>query len=375
VRRVLALLVVAAAVCVGAGLAIPSSAVTVNGDALSHAQLNDELTAINASRSWQCYLQAQAYLDSLASPTPVEGVSTPTWNSTTAAEWANSRAQDLALIGYVRDVAPHALSPASVAAAALSLEQAITSTIEEAYQKTGSSGQGFTCTGAAVGKTTLASMPVWFQMDQQTAEAAKLALQQLIPSPLPTEGPALETWFNEHADEFATTCLSLIVTTAPAEAEIAVQSIAAGHSFAEVAKQFSKDPTSASKGGAIGCIPPTSSSFSTVQHYVGTLATGHVSQVFAIPNQQGTSDYYLFTVTKRTPNSFGKIHATVAELNASNNTDVAEELGQEVQLRAGITVSPALGTWLLTSSGGTIVPPTAPAPSSILNVTANTPVI
>jgi parvulin-like peptidyl-prolyl isomerase len=375
VRRVLVLVVIAAAVCVGAGLAIPSNAVTVNGDALSHTQLNDELSAINASRSWQCYLQAQAYLDSLASPTPVEGVTMPTWNSTAATEWANSRAQDLAIVGYVRDVAPHALSPANVAAAGASLEQAITSTLEQAYQRTGTGGQGFSCTGAAEGTTTLASMPMWFQMDQRTAEAAKLALQQLIPSPLPTEGAALESWFNEHAAEFATTCLSLIVTASPEEAEIAAQSIAAGHSFADVAKQYSVDPSSAPKGGAIGCVPPTSSSFPTVLHYVGSLATNHVSQVFAIPNQQGGSDYYLFTVTKRTPNSFEKIHTTVAELNAASNAGVAEQLGEEVQERAGITVSPALGAWLLTSSGGTIVPPTAPPASSILNVTANTPVL
>ncbi|HEV3328668.1 MAG TPA: hypothetical protein VGZ33_04675, partial [Acidimicrobiales bacterium] len=212
-RRVLALVVVAAAICVAAGLAIPSSAVTVSGESVSHSQFNDELAAIHASASWQCYLQAQAYLNALAPPSPVEGVSTPTWNGATATEWANSRATDLAIIGYVRDVEPQALSTASVAAAGPALAQSITTTLDAAYRQTGSGGQGFTCAGAAVGKTTLDSMPAWFQTEQQTAQAAKDALQLLIPSPLPTQGPELEAWFNEHAGEFETTCLSIIVTT------------------------------------------------------------------------------------------------------------------------------------------------------------------
>jgi PPIC-type PPIASE domain len=374
VRRVLALVLVAAATCVGAGLGIPSSAVTVNDESVSQSQFNDELAAIHASASWQCYLQAQAYLNSLASPSPVEGVSTPTWNAATAAEWANSRATDLAVIGYVHDVAPQALSTASVAAAGPALAQSITTTLDTAYRQTGSGGQGFTCTGAAVGKTTLDSMPAWFQTEQQTAEAAKLALQQLIPSPLPTQGPELEAWFNAHAGEFETTCLSIIVTTDPQSAAIAASSISAGQTFAEVAKKYSKDTTSAPHGGAIGCIPPTSSSFPTVQHYVGNVATGHVSQIVAIPTGPSTEAYYLFSVTKRTPNSFHEIHAAVATLNATSNARAAAELGQLVQQQAGITVSPALGTWQLTTTGGTIVPPPSPPPTSILNVIANTPV-
>jgi PPIC-type PPIASE domain len=374
VRRVLVLVVLAAAACVVAGLTIPSSAVTVNGDTLSQSQFNDELAAIHASSSWQCYLQAAAYLNGLAAPTPVEGVSTRTWSATTATEWANTRATDLAIIGYVRDAAPQALSSAGVAAATPALEQSITTTLESAFRQTGSTGQGFRCTGAAVGKTTLDSMPAWFQEDQATAEAATLALQQLIPSPLPTEGPALESWFNDHAGEFATTCLSLIVTTDPTTAEIAASSISSGQSFAAAAKKYSQDTTTASRGGSVGCISPTASTYPTIQHYVGTLATGHVSQVTAIPSGQGTDNYYLFTVTKRTQNAFREIHAAVSSLNASANAMEAELLGQGIQQRAGITVSPALGTWELTSAGGTIVLPTAPPASSVLNASANIPV-
>jgi hypothetical protein len=374
VRRVLALVVLAAAICVTAGLAIPSSAVTAGGGSLSRTQFNDEMAAIHASASWQCFLQAQAYLNSLATPAPVEGVSTPTWNGATAAEWANTRATDLAIIGYVRRAAPHSLSAASVAAARPALEQSITTTLETASEQTGSGGQGFSCAGAAAGATTLASMPTWFQTDQQTAEAAELGLQLLIPSPLPTAGPQLEAWFNEHAGEFETTCVSFIVTADPETAETAAAAIAAGQSFAAAAKKYSEDTTSAHKGGSIGCISPASSSFPGIQHYVGSLATGHVSDVVAIPTGQGTDAYYLFLVTKRTPNVFEKIHAAVASLNESSNTSAAEQLGELIQLHVGITVSPVLGTWELTSSGGTIVPPPPPPPSSILNVSANTPV-
>ncbi len=373
-RRVLALLVVAAVICVGAGLAIPTSTVAVSGEALSQSQFNDELAAIHASASWQCYLQAQAYLDSLATPSPIEGVAVPTWNAAAATEWANTRATDLAIISYVRRVSPEALSPASVAGATPALEQSITSTLQAAFRPSGTGGQGFTCTGAAVGATTLDSMPEWFQTEQATAQAAKLALQQLIPSPLPTQGPELEAWFNQHAGEFETTCLSIIATTSPDTAELAASAIASGESFASAAKRYSQDTSSAAHGGSLGCISPTSSSYSVIQHYVGDLATGHVSPVTAIPTSDGTDAYYLFTVTKRTPNAFDEVHDAVSSLNATSNENAAEVLGQLIQQHAGITVSPALGTWQLTSNGGTIVPPTSPPASSVLNVTANTPV-
>lgn len=369
-RRVLALVLLAAAGCVVAGLTIPTDAVAVGSETLSHAQFNDELAAIDASPEWQCYLEATAFLDNLATPQPVEGVASTGWNAAAATEWANSRAIDLVLIGYVQHRDPAALSPASVAAARPSLETAITTTVSDAS----ADAQHFACaTGQVSGSEVLASMPAWFQQEQLTAQAARLGLATIVPNALPTSGAALESWFAAHANEFQTTCLSLIVTTEPTIAEEAAAAIAGGMSFADAAKKYSQD-TSASKGGEIGCISPASTlGFEGVQEYAGDLKVGEVSQVTPVSNGQTGDDYYLFLVTKRTPHTFEEIGAAVAALNKASNERAAALLSEEIAQAADVSVSPTLGTWDVSTQGSTIVPPPSPPAGSVTNVAANTP--
>jgi PPIC-type PPIASE domain len=371
VRRVLVLVVVAAAIAVGAGLAIPSSAVTVNGEAISQSQLNDELAAITASPSYQCFLESQAFLNGLSAPSPVHGVSTPTWFSTATVEWSNTRTTDLAIVQYVRAHDPAAFN--DLAAARTDLEGAIQETIQAASsQGAATHTKGF-CAGlptAPTGAETLASMPTWFQNDQVEANAAELGLQSLITAPLPTQGAALETWFEGHADSFETTCISYIVTPDLPTAEAVAARIERGLSFAEAAKRYSKDTSTAGKGGVLGCYAPSSPQWATVQHYVGNVRTGNVSAPLPYPN---SPDYLLFTATKRTPNSFADVRTAVASANEAANRTSAELLAVQIQRAADVTVSPAIGSWLSSPSGGTIVPPVAPPPSSVTNAAANTP--
>jgi len=383
VRRALVLVVVAATVAVVAGLSIPSSAISVNTATISQSELNGELAAIQASPTYQCFLSAQSFLNGQNAPTPVHGVSMPSWFATTTVEWSNIRATDLAIIGYVQVHDPRAISPAVLGApgplgAKAQLESAMNSTIQTAYAQSGSRAQGFSCPGLSappagvnVGALALNSMPAWFQDEQIEANAAELALQHLTPSPLPTAGPALEAWFNQHAGEFATTCLSYIQTVDLAHAEVAARAIAGGLSFAEAAKRYSIDTTTKDKGGALGCYSPSSPSWGSVQHYVGHVATGHVSAPQPFPH---SASYLLFTVTKRTPNAFDAIKGAVASANGAANRTSAVVLAVEIQRAADITVSPAIGTWLVTVTGGTIVPPTPPPASSVTNATANVPV-
>jgi PPIC-type PPIASE domain len=378
VRRVLVLVVVAATIAVGAGLAIPSSAITVNADRLSQAQLNQELAAIAASAPYQCFVEAQAYLNGLSPPTPVHGVSPPSWYSTPTVEWANSRATDLAIIQYVEQHYPPAFAPASLAAARVELAAAMNSTILAAYAQGGGRSQGFSCAGLSappageqVGAIALNSMPAWFQDEQVQANAAELGLQHLIPSALPTAGPALGAWYREHAGEFATTCFAFIESPSLDQAQLVAAKIAHGLSFADAAARYSVDRTTKDKGGALGCYAPTSPEWATVQHYVGAVPTGHVSAPLPFPN---TTSYLLFTVTKRTPNTFQSVSSAVSSANEAVNRTRAEVLAVEIQRAADITVSPAIGTWQPSAAGGTILPPAAPPPSSVTNPSANAPV-
>jgi hypothetical protein len=378
VRRVLVLVIAAAAIAVSAGLAIPSSALTVNAGSLSQSQLSDELAAIAASPSYHCFLEAQAYLNGLNQPAPVHGVSVPSWFSTTAVEWANTRTRDLTIVPYVEQHDPSAFSPSNLAAARASLIVTIGVTIQAAYAQGSSRTGAFACTsftappaGTNVGQLALASMPAWFQTEQVRANAAELGLEHLIPALLPTAGPALEAWYHGHSGTFATPCLSFIEVTNLAEAQLVAAKIAGGLSFAAAAKQYSKDPTTKNKGGALGCYSPSTPQWAAVQHYVGNVPTGHVSAPYPVPNSPA---YLLFTVTKRTPNAFSAVHLAVASANGAVNRTHAALLAVQIQRAADVTVSPAIGTWQPTALGGTIVPTTQPPASSVTNATANAPI-
>jgi hypothetical protein len=385
VRRVLLLVVVAAAIAVGAGLAMGSDAVTVNSEALSQSQLNDELAAIDASGSWQCYLQAQALLGNEVVNHTVTGVSARTWQMGTSVQWSDQRATDLAIIQYVQLHDPTALTPAALAATGPaspqgSLELEISLTFQRAAGSASTSGQSFSCTDPAVqtaissqqfaglGATTLASMPGWFQHDQLESQAAQLALQALTPHGIPITPASLEAWYGEHASEFDTTCLAVIGTSTSAKAERAVHAIEHGTlTFAEAAKQYSI-LTNAPKGGGVGCISPTSPGWAAVQQYAGQVPTGKLSPVYP---PSGGVPYLIVTPTKRTPNTYADVEPAVLSAVLAANAPAAAVLGAQIQRDADVAVSPTLGAWVETLSGGTIVPPAPPPSSSLLNATAN----
>src|ERR1022692_4847097 len=63
-KRFLVLLVILAGGLAWAAFAVPTNAVVVNGSAISQKSLNSDMTAIAKSSEYQCYLNAQAYVES-----------------------------------------------------------------------------------------------------------------------------------------------------------------------------------------------------------------------------------------------------------------------------------------------------------------------
>ena len=63
-KRFIVALIIAAGGLAAAAFAIPKNAATVNGTAVTQSQLNADVTAIAKSPDYQCYLNAQAYLES-----------------------------------------------------------------------------------------------------------------------------------------------------------------------------------------------------------------------------------------------------------------------------------------------------------------------
>lgn len=376
-RRALVLVVVAAAAAVWAGLAVPSSALTVNAQSVSQAQLNRELVAIDASPLWLCYLQALAFNAGNAVPSTVKGIPSQAWSTPTTVEWTNQRTTQLAMVQFIERHDPAGLAPQALPVAQRSLETSITSEIAAAYQGTG----GFKCSSkvnlapfnndpSAIGPATLASMPAWFQHDQVVAEAANLALVTLLPTAIPTSGPGLAAWYASRRAEFATVCFSYIALADQRTATAVAARIQAGLPFATAARRYSRDTATGPKGGVIGCFGPSSRGYGTVLQYTLGVRVGGVSQPY--PNPQGGA--WLFSVTRRTLNPLSAVQAAVAAAVNTLNGRSAALLATGVQRNAHVTVSSTIGTFTETLQGGTIVPPAQPPSDAVLNASANAPV-
>ena len=80
-KRFIVALIIAAGGLAAAAFTIPKNAATVHGTAVTQNQLNADVTAIAKSPDYQCYLNAQAYLESMGQQitAPVVGVKPYCW--------------------------------------------------------------------------------------------------------------------------------------------------------------------------------------------------------------------------------------------------------------------------------------------------------
>jgi hypothetical protein len=367
VLKVLSLIGAGAAVAVGVGLAIPADAVALHGSSLSTQSLTNELAAINKSPSYQCYLQAEAYTNPNGSTTvpSLPGATTQTWSNGAAADWTYVRTTQLAKVGYIQAHNPTALAAASLDQARVSLANQITDTVESAATASSST---YSCTAAASGQATLASLPTWFVNEQVQAQAATLGLEALVPNVIAESGPGLKAWCDKNAGLFDTTCISLIPVSSITVAQEVQAKIKAGMSIADAFRAYSDGGTTTKgKDGSIGCYAPTSSFWQTIWTDINPLPLGQVS-IFS-----SGSGYVLVGPTKRTPNGFASISVAVASQAHLVNEQATALLAVTVQRTAQVTVDPSIGTWVPTQLGGTIEPPKSPPASSLVNPSANTP--
>ena len=162
-----------------AALTIPTNAATVNGSAISQNQLNADITAIANSRDYQCYLNAQAYVESQGQQllAPVDGVGQtpgsgmhPT--ATTAFVAPLRRYRDQPCDGGQPGGAarPAAVTAKEVDAARSELSTQITQTMSEVSQVPNAS---VTCAPAPTltGPVVLATMPASFVTQTATFDA------------------------------------------------------------------------------------------------------------------------------------------------------------------------------------------------------------
>ena len=343
-RRLIALLVIALVGATLFGLSNTSSGIAVNGTTVSNSTFRAELSAISSNTTLECYINALAP----ATYTSGAGASVA---MTGATAWANLRVEGLAIEHYVRTYLK--FHPTSSV-----LAQAKTSLLSELTQ----AGTSAKCTGTSA--EAFNDMPAEMQSFEVASQAASLDLVNKLDTTIPLTVANIQKYYDAHVANYDNLCVSAAVVSLSQVAEF-TKAQAAGATVAQLAKQFSQDP-SGQKGGALGCYGPTSSSYSSVR--ADTLST----PLNTYPTTPQYIDYNNSTAalfvapTKRTVTPFAEAENLVAsDVETANATNANTEKEKVLYYYSVVSVDPAYGRWGLSSTGPSLFAPALPAKADV----------
>jgi hypothetical protein len=347
VRRLVALLVIALVGATLFGLSNTSSGISVNGTSVSNTTFRAELSAISSSTTLQCYLEALAPANYAAGA----GSSVAT---TGATAWADLRVEGLAIEKYAR--VSLKFRPTKTV-----LTQAKASLLSELTQAVASNTTP--CPGSST--QAFAAMPTEMQTFEVASQAASLDLVNKLNGTIKLTETNIQQYYDAHASDYDTLCVSIALVN-PSQVAAFNKAQAAGGTVAELAKQFSADP-SGQKGGAYGCYAPSTSSYSGVRADTSStpLNTFPTTPQYVDYNN---ATYALFVApTKRTVTPFAQAQEVVLSDIESANATRANTEKEIILYHAAIAVDPAYGRWGLTSTGPTLFAPAVPAKANVGN--------
>lgn len=345
-RRLIALLVVALLGAATYGLAGNSSAVAVSGTGVTNSSFANELRVISTTPLLQCYLQA------LGGQALAPGAGASTVTSASAAEWANMRVQGLAITQYVKRYFHYTPDATALTQATSSLEGEMTSAATSA---------GLSCPGTSV--QALAAMPVEMRNAEIRDQATSTYYVSRLNGTIPVTLASIKTYYDSHVAQYDTLCVS-IALVAPASLSAFTAAQAKGETVAQLAKQFSSDPSGA-KGGAYGCYPPSNSSFASVRSDITGTKLNTFPKKYQVINYNG-GQYALYVApTSVTATPFAQaasaVLSDVQTLNASN----AKTHEQNVLYLSAVSINPAFGQWGLGTAGPTVFAVSLPKPANV----------
>jgi len=188
----------------------------------------------------------------------------------------------------------------------------------------------------------------WFQhtLEVRFAETAELG-QRLAGNPA-----LVQAFYRDNPQYFITAeCVSQILVGSEDEARSLRGQIAGGAKFADLAKKYSTDTASASKGGSMGCTGLGTFAVPTFSYAASTLPVGQLSQ--PIHSQFG---WHLIEVNSR----------QLQALDAQTQTGLTNTLKQDpyftVLAGVPVTINPTYGTWDALQLA--VTPPVPPGPNS-----------
>lgn len=345
-RRLVALLVIALLGATAYGLSNASSGISVNGTTVSNSTMRAELTAISSNATLGCYLAA---LD----PVTYGAGAGDSVRAADAATWANLRIEGVAIVQYAKTSLKYHPTAAALASAKTSLE----SELAGAAAERAASDPADRC--SATPTEALKEMPAEMRTFEIAAQAASLDLVRKLNTTVPLTLSSMNKYYASHTASYETICISVAVVT-PTQLSAFSSAQKEGATIAELAKEFSEDPSS-TKGGAFGCFGPTSSSFSGVRSDTTStpLNTFPTTPEYITYNNQTAA---LFVApTKRTVTPFAQAESAVASDLADNNASAADSEKEKILYYSAISVDPAFGRWGLNTTGPEVFAPATPA--------------
>ncbi|NNN02916.1 MAG: hypothetical protein HKL87_02835 [Acidimicrobiaceae bacterium] len=358
-RRIIALLVVAVAVAIGFGLSASTPALTVNSQRVSLAEWSSEMSTLRSNSGLQCYY------DALTSANIGAGAAQSTLSAAGAAAWSNIRVEGLAIVDNVERVLHHTPSSTDLSRA----QQILATEMSNAALSA-----DYNCPESA--SAALAAMPAAMRNAEVRAEADSLYLVTTLPGTVALTSSSLSSYFAQHRADYTTLCVSAaVVSLSRANAFLAAAK--SGQSVAQLARSFSID-SSKSRGGALGCFSPGSSSYASLRSDVAGQPVGHYNTTLhSITYGSGTADLFL-AVTSEKPTTYAQAATTVLADAQKTNASIASTAKSQLLFRDAVTVASSIGRWGLASSGPQVFVPNLPAnsgtaSSSVLTTPATTP--
>jgi hypothetical protein len=239
------------------------------------------------------------------------------------------------------------------------LAQAKASLLSELTQVV--AGAATPCTGSSA--QAFAAMPPEMQIFEVASQAASLDLVNKLKGTTKLTAANIKTYYDAHSANYDTLCVSVAVVS-PTQVAAFTQAQGAGGTVAQLAKQFSQDQ-SGQKGGAFGCFPPSSTSYSSVRADTVNTPLNTFPTTPQYINYNGATAALFVAPTKRTVTPLAQAqNAVLSDLETANAT-VANNAKETILLHSAIAVDPAYGRWGLTSTGPTLFAPAEPAKADV----------
>ena len=356
-KRLIVLLIVLAGGLAAAAFVVPSTAASVNGVSISQQELDSDLNAIAGSSGYQCFLNGEeavatggeSSLPSLQGSGPSgDGTSHPTVSTGFAAYYLDTEIGHQLVLGLA--AARHVqVTPEDLAEARAQLTEQISGVLAEV------TGSQFACATGATAKEILGTMPGSF-VDREVRFDATASVFEEDVAGVGSTPADLERYYDNHAAEFDTACLTVAGYSSQADAESAAATVAAGTPFATVAAQ-------AEGGGPQKCeilygIASGLPAGSDLESLPLNTVSSPISQ---------NSDYFLVEITKRTPTPFAQARTEVETAVQNAGASKAGTIIDAAEKAAHISVDRRYGEWSTTR----VLPPPSPAPADLLNRTVD----